>query len=208
MPRVPLVIGELNYSVFPCRQEVDLAGGLLNAETMAQFLCEGGDAAYYYGYEPNKLDGSSGSWGNQLMLLTRKEGMVPVATFQTLRMLSQEWIDPRGGTHGVLPIRIAGGSGSLHAYGLRRPDGSTALLLINMGEHPLEIAIRGIAPKSIIAYSREQYRWLKKGAEGHPIRNESPSWARIPHDKPISLPPRSVAVVRSEEPGTMGSRPR
>lgn len=36
---LPLVIGEYNYSVFPCRQEVDLSGGLLNAEIAAQFLC-------------------------------------------------------------------------------------------------------------------------------------------------------------------------
>jgi hypothetical protein len=194
MPRVPLVIGELNYSVFPCRQEVDLAGGLLNAETMAQFLCEGGGAAYYYGYEPNKLDGSNGSWGNQLMLLARGDRMVPVATFQTLQMLSQEWMDPHGGSHTAFPTKITGGSGMLRAYALRRPDGSVALLLINTGRDSAEVTLRGIIPKTKMVYGGDQYQWLADGRNGHPVRNFAPERKPCPAGS-IVLPGFSLTVV-------------
>jgi len=216
MPRVPLVIGELNYSVFPCRQEVDLAGGLLNAETMAQFLCEGGDVAYYYGYEPNKLDGSSGSWGNQLMLLERGNCLVPVATFRTLRMLSREWMDPRGGMHQVFPCHLSavGTKGSLtSAFALKRPDGVWSLLLINKDPiHSIRLRLDGLNPFSgatiMTTYSVDQYRWLSKGADGHPVRNAPPSAVRISQNNPIVIPPWSIGVVRTEEPGATVYRPR
>jgi hypothetical protein len=195
MPRVPLVIGEFNYSVFPCRQEVELAGGLLNAETMALFLCEGGDAAYYYGYEPNKLDGSSGSWGNQLMLLERSGRLVPVATFQTLRLLSHEWLDPHGGNHGVLPIKVSTDIDFLNAYGVRRPDGLASLLLINTGEHPIGVTVQGIVPKTMTVYGGEQYQWLSDGKNGHPIRNLPPVSKPCPAGV-IMLPGFSLAVIR------------
>lgn len=202
MPRVPLVIGELNYSVFPCRQEVDLAGGLLNAETMAQFFSEGGDGVYYYGYEPNKLDGSSGSWGNQLMLLDQKAGEVPVATFQTLRMLSQQWMDPCGGLHQVFPCHLtrSGKRGDLlSAFVLKRPDGKWSLLLLNKdATHAAQLSFIGLdwEPHTFTTYSSAEYIWHPDGPNGHPSPNLAPSTRRVSENQRILIPPWSLTVIK------------
>ncbi|MEI6344075.1 MAG: discoidin domain-containing protein [Verrucomicrobiota bacterium] len=197
---LPLVIGELNYSVFPCQQEVDLAGGLLNAETMAQFLCEGGDAAFYYGYEPNRLEGSSGSWGNQLMLLQADGNSVPVATFQSLSLLTCKWMNPQGGPHAVLPVRISGDQEKLlSSFALKRPDGTRSLLVINKDAlHPVRLSIKGLGKHSVTltSYSSAQYSWRSEGENGHPSLNLPPLNQQVSVDQPISIPPWSVSVIR------------
>ena len=197
---LPLVIGEYNYSVFPCRQEVDLAGALLNAETAAQFLCGRGDTAFYYGYEPNKLDGGSGSWGNQLMLLESKAGTVPVATYQAMRMLSHVWMGPRGGRHLILPVQIRkNGSGLINVFALKRPDGEISLLVINKDSGmPLKLSVMGLGKASVMltTYSSAQYSWHADGANGHPSLNLPPASTKIPADQPITIPPGSLSVLR------------
>lgn len=192
---LPLVIGEYNYSVFPCRQEVDLSGGLLNAGIAAQFLCAGGAAAYYYGYEPNRLENTCGSWGNQLMLLNREGSLAPVATFHTLRLLAREWMDPRGGRHGVLPVSLHGKSDLLEAWAIRRPDGASSLLLINKAEHPVTVAIHGMRPSVSNVYGSDRYRWLEAGRDGHPVLNLPPATSPFIGDS-ITLPAFTLAVIR------------
>lgn len=196
---LPLVIGEYNYSVFPCRQEVDLAGGLLNAEIAAQFLCSGGDTAYYYGYEPNRLEQTEGSWGNQLMLLNRRGIMEPVATFRTLRLLTSEWMNPKGGVHQILPLRLhlpPKQRDLVSAFALRRPDGTRSLLIINKDpDHPLRIAPPFAGPLQVMTYSGKQYRWRANGKEGHPSLNRGPETAVTPPKGGIVLPPFSMGVV-------------
>lgn len=201
---LPLVIGEFNYSVFPCQQEVDLAGALLNAETSAQFLCGGGDVAYYYGYEPNKLEQVCGSWGNHLMLLNRSGGAVPVATFHALRLLTSEWMDPRGGRHEVLPTRCNGprdhaGRSLVSTFALMRPDGSRSLLLINKDpRNPVRVSPKGLGITSprCVTYSAKQYAWKPDGLMGHPSRNMEPSVLRLSKDQFVTLPPWSLTVIR------------
>ena len=202
---LPLVIGESNYSVFPCRQEVDLAGALLNAETAAQFLCGGGDAFYYYGYEPNKLDGSSGSWGNQLMLLEGKDGIVPVATYQALKMMNREWFDPKKGAHRSFPVHLSGKRSKdlLSAFALQRPDNKWSLLLINKDPvHEVRIVIRGRNPwpgsARLVTYSAEQYYWQADKAAGHSTRNAAPSRIIVQGNQNFTLPAWSLSILRSE----------
>ena len=205
MPGVPLVIGEFNYSVFPCRQEVDLCGALINAEIAAQFLCGGGDAAYYYGYEPNKLEESSGSWGNQLMLLQQGEqknlgAAVPVATYNALRLLSGEWLDPSGGPHTVLPVRISGDQANLlSAFAVKRPDGSRSLLVINKDpKRPVRLSLKGLGKQSatLTTYSSAEYSWHADGEEGHPSRSLPPCHQQVSVDQPINIPPWSLSVIK------------
>ena len=200
---LPLVIGECNYSVFPCRQEVDLAGALLNAETAAQFLCGGGDALYYYGCEPNKLDRSSGSWGNQLMLLEYNGGTVPVATYHALKMMNREWFASQEGIHQSFLIHLYGKGTKdlLSVFALQRPDNRWSLLLINKDPaHEVRIAIRGWNPWTgsarLVTYSADQYHWRDDGAEGHPTRNLPPSTKTLTSDQPINIPPWSLSVLR------------
>jgi hypothetical protein len=192
---LPLVIGEYNYSVFPCRQEVDLSGGLLNAEIAAQFLCGGGAAVYYYGYEPNKLENTCGSWGNQLMLLNREGSLTPVATFYTLRLLTREWMDPRGGDHSVLPVSFHGDTDLLEGWALLRPDQSRSLLLINKAGHPVTIALHGMKASVVSMYGSEQYRWLEGGRSGHPAKNMPPVTSSCVGGS-VTLPAFTLAVLR------------
>jgi hypothetical protein len=192
---LPLVIGEYNYSVFPCRQEVDLAGGLLNAEITAQFLCAGGAVAYYYGYEPNVLENTCGSWGNHLMLLNRNDSLTPVATFHSMRLVTQEWMDPHGGGHGVLPLSIRGNGGRLEGWALRRPDGSRSLLLINKDDQPVAFSLRGMKASVITCYGAQQYRWHEEGRAGHPDKDLPPS-AQPWSGGNATIPGHTLAVVR------------
>ena len=211
MPRVPLVIGEFNYSVFPCRQEVDLAGAFLNAETAAQFLCSGGDAAFYYGYEPNRLEESSGSWGNQMMLLQGRRGgsATPLATFHTMRMLTNDWLDPKGGLHSAFEVKsnlLPSDQKLLSSFMLRRPDGSWALLLINkntnhaMRLNGLDFKAGGhfFGPLRLVSYSSKEYSWHPDGARGHPFRNRQPESRLISRGQPVVLPPCSISVLRAD----------
>lgn len=200
---LPLVIGEFNYSVFPCQQEVDLAGALLNAETAAQFLCGGGDAAYFYSYEPNKIDQTCGSWGNQLMLLNGRGSPVPVATFHALRLVTSEWMDPSGGKHSVLPVRLfgtrRGQTGLLGVFAVRRPDGVISLLVINKDpQNPVTMSLKGLGRTSsaLTSYSSREYLWKPDGANGHLARNMPPFARRIIPDKPVMIPAWSIAVVK------------
>lgn len=206
---LPLVIGESNYSVFPCRQEVDLGGGLLNVETPAQFLCGGGDAFYYYGYEPNKLDGSSGSWGNQLMLLEDKDGIAPVATYQALKMMNREWLAAQGGMHQSFPVHLSGKKTKdlLSAFALKRPDNKWSLLLINKDStHPVHLLIRGRNPWAgsarLVTYAADQYYWQADGPTGHPTRNLLPSQSTITSaisdNQCFTLPAWSLSILRSQ----------
>ena len=195
---LPMVIGEFNYSVFPCQQEVELAGALLNAETAAQFLCGGGDAAYFYSYEPNKIDQTCGSWGNQIMLLQKGSGALPVASFHAVRLLTSEWMDPRGGKHNVLPVAIHCESNRLGAFALKRPDGTVSLLLINKdSKQPVNLSVK--APSgftSLTCYSADQYTWKANGAEGSPLRNLSPLTRKIVSGQPVTIPAWSIAVLK------------
>ena len=199
---LPLVIGEFNYSVFPCQPEVDLAGALLNAETAAQFLCGGGDAAYFYSYEPNRIDQTCGSWGNQIMLLKNGSGSLPLAAFHAMRLLTSGWMDPRGGNHGVLPVHLRGAGTSflLSAFALKRPDGGVSLLVINKSSGlPLNLMVKGMGkiPCTLASYSSEEYLWKPDGANGRPSRNLPPSIRRITLDKPVTIPPWFIAVLRT-----------
>jgi len=206
---LPLVIGEYNYSVFPCRPEVDLSGALLNAETAAQFLCGGGDSAYFYGYEPNKLEQTCGSWGNHMMLL-RGQGdrLIPVATFQVFRMLTHEWLDLRGGFHTAYRVRIRTKlppetRDLLSVFSVKRPDGKWSLLLINKDSvHGMRVSIKlgslSARSRRLTTYSGKEYQWAANQQNGHPARRLPPSILDVSGNRPVTLPPWSISVLRLE----------
>ena len=207
---LPLVIGEFNYSAFSCQQEVDLSGALLNAEIAAQSLCAGIETAYYYGYEPNKLEQDSGLWGNEMMLMQGKEGKraVPLATFQSLRMLSHDWIDPRGGSHKAFHVRINPrqyGKNSFSAYALCLPDKTFSLLLINKSpDQAVRLTLKNSDRRALfsnscklVSYSCKEYVWFANGHKGHPIKNKPPSGRMVSGMEPIIIPAWSIAVLQS-----------
>jgi hypothetical protein len=203
---LPVVLAEFNYSAYFTEHEVDLGGALLNAETAAQFLCHGGRAAYFYGYEPNRLKQKAGSWGNHMILLQPRgqAAVAPVAAFHAMQMVSSEWMDPRGGVHQAHRVTTASRDGAgdlLSAFALQRPDGAWALLLINKdATHPAQISLRGLpsrgAEATLITYSATEYAWQSSGPNGRPTRNEPPARRTVNLDQPLAIPPWSLSVLR------------
>jgi len=201
---LPLVVGEANYCVFPCQQEVDLGGALLNAEMAAKFLCMGGETFYYYSYEPNKLEESSGSWGNQMMLMQQHGKTIPLATFQALHLLTQEWMQAGGGNHQAYCVKTnlpAAQQKQISFFALKRPDASWSLLVINKDPaQPFSLSLQGTPFQKrcrFTTYSSKEYEWKAAGEEGHPVRNDSPTTLLLSTEKPVTLPPWSISVIRN-----------
>jgi len=202
---LPLVIGEGNYSVFSCRQEVDLGGALLNSEMAAQFLVNGGSAMYFYSYEPNNLEESSGSWGNQMMLMQESGGgaAIPLASYYAMRLMTREWMNPRGGVHEAFAVKTNLSKQQqkyLSVFALKRPDASWSLLLINK-DSKNGVRVEGLpfsGPFRCITYSAKDYEWYPDGDRGHPLRNQPPEIHVVQKGRQLVFPPWSIAVVRSE----------
>ena len=155
-----------------------------------QFLCRGGQTIFYYGYEPVKLFETDGSWGNQAMLLWNPaNGTVePVATFHALRMVTSDWLDPKGGAHQVFPVQMnlpKAEQNMITVFAVKRPDQSWSLLVFNKDETRgarLFVGERCSTPWAhtgrlatlVDRYSAAQYRWQADGPNGHPVRNDPP----------------------------------
>jgi hypothetical protein len=211
---IPTYISEYGYSAFSGRSEVDLAGALLNADTVGQFLALGGTTAYLYGYEPDALmtEGKcAGAWGNLTLLLADANHRVrqPVATFWGARLQTQQWAQPGSGPHALLAatVRFADGADPqlLGAYALRRPDDRVSLLLVN--KDPLHaVSLRVVLAHGADAtpaggradlyqLSSSDYVWHADGALGH-ARPDAPPRHRVVPPGPLLLPPFSLSVLR------------
>jgi hypothetical protein len=214
LPRgLPLLISEYGYSAFAARAEVDRAGALLNADVVGRFLGLGGNAAYLYGYEPAPLlheAAACPAWGN--LALFQSDGsrriLHPLATFWETQMLTHDWMQPTGGTHHILDARVDGpGAARLSAYPVRRPDGRLSVLLLNKDPaRTLAVALAVAdpggerAPRGALErwqLSAAQYVWRPAGPFGRPSVDRPPGHARL-RTTAVSLPPMSLAVVRTE----------
>jgi hypothetical protein len=203
---LPLVVGEANYSVFSCEQEVDLSGALLNAEMAAQFLSSGGATYYFYSYEPNKLESSyDDSWGNQMMLMQSRGEAMPLSSYHALRLLTQEWMNPKGGKHQAYRVTTnlpKAEQNSVSLFALKRPDHTWSLLMVNKdATHSLSVTLPPIFHGCcrLTTYSSKEYQWKADGENGHPMRNLLPISSTISGDQKIAIPPWSISIVISEK---------
>ncbi|MEO8036602.1 MAG: discoidin domain-containing protein, partial [Acidobacteriota bacterium] len=129
---IPWLATEYGYSSYAGEAEVSLPGALFNVEFVAQFLSQGGGAAYFYGLEPDVLirELTCPTWGNLILFSSDSEHRIlqPVAAFHAARLMTQEWT-MGSGRHAVHPV--AGTTKLLTAYALHRPDGRWSVLAIN-----------------------------------------------------------------------------
>ena len=217
-PTLPLYVTEYGYSSFAGQAEMDMAGALLNADIVGQFLTLGGTRAYLYGLEPNtpihEGDGCD-TWGNLALFLSDDERHIhcPLATYYAAQLLTQEWVQP--GTR--RPQAIFPASCDLRplvtSYAVHRPDGRWALMLINKDprrSHTVRVRFRSAAaravsswqgPVDVSQYSSAQYVWRADKERGHPTRDLPPSHFRVPSGA-LRLPAYSLTVVR----GRIGGR--
>jgi hypothetical protein len=210
---IPRVIAEYGYSAFAGRAQVDIEGALLNADIVGRFLTVGGRAAYLYGWEPSLLDESPrcGTWGNNMLFLAdaRRRIRYRMATFYGAQLLTREWVSPRGGEHAMFAAesdaRDADGNELLSAYVVRRPDGTWSAMLVNKDPArsyrvALDFgsryggAMSGV--RTVLSYSRAQYRWQANAAHGAPSRDDPPSQRSLAAGAALIVPPYSITVVR------------
>ena len=183
---IPWIVSEYGWSSYAARAEVDLPGALFDVEFVAHFLLHGGSAAYFYGSEPNDLfTEKCGQYGALTLFLGGRR----VPAYYAARLLTQEWLQPRG----VHELHTVSGLPRLvRAFAVRRPDGSWATLIVNMDpRRGQSIAARG----EVVQYSREQYVWKAHGANGRATRNDPPK--RFHATGIVRLPPYSITVVRA-----------
>lgn len=213
-PAVPIIITEYGYSAFAGRPEVDLAGAILNDESVAEFLALGGSETFFYGTEPSSLDRNKdcNSWGDNTLFLSNEHRRIqsPTATYHAARLLTTAWTDSSGGTHTILGTTVSaevGGSTDtvpIDAHALRRPDGHIAILLLNrdpVNEWSAQLRTRGStvaqrAPMDIRQLSSTEYKWHPNGAAGYAAPNVAPRHTMLNAGAIIQLPPYSITVVR------------
>jgi hypothetical protein len=220
LPRaMPMLITEYGYSAFATRDMVEMPGALLNADTVARFLADGGDATYLYGYEPDALISElprCDSWGNLILFLSNDQHVIrqPVPAYWGARMLTGDWAQPGGGQHAMYAAdatpRDADGRPLVTAYAVRRPDGRLAVLLLNKDPaRSWTLDVRAGAPGAeqalagsvdVVAYSRAQYAWHARGDHGFARPDLPPARGRRPAGAPVTLPPWSLTVVRTAGP--------
>ena len=194
--KIPWMVTEYGYSAFGAQAEVDIEGGLLNAETVGLFLTLGGAQAYLYGYEPNELIHEKDcAWGNNMMFLSGEEGEIRyrLPTYYAAKLLTQQWTQPSGGQHTIFPAKTD--NPLVTAYAVRRPDGRWAVMLINKDpQHRWSIQSPFRGQVDLYQYSSLQYRWKPKRDDGHPMRSEPPAH-RVSASGVAELPPYSITIL-------------
>jgi hypothetical protein len=213
---IPRIITEYGYSAFATRDEVDLAGAVLDADIAAEFLALGGERAYFYGYEPSELMSElpeCETWGNLTLLQANSRHRIkaPVAAYWATRLLTQDWIQP-GAAPNTLLANSATAGAPVAAYALRRPDGTLSILLLNKDPRrarAVSIALSSAGsvgpltgPVTAEQLSSARYIWHPAGERGHARPDGPPMRATLdlgPRTK-LTLPPLSITVLRSEQP--------
>lgn len=220
LPRsVPLVISEYGYSAFAGRAEVDLAGALLNADVLGQFIEMGVATAYLYGWEPDipiRETTHCDAWGNLMTLLAdgRGQASARLPTYYGARLVLRQWAQPGSARHQVLALTTTGdtrnatGQPLVSAHAVRRPDGRLALILID--KDPARAADVSLAtehagasapltgPLDVYAYDGSRYRWRAQGPDGHPVL-DLPPLHTVTTGPRVHLTPMSLTIVRTRD---------
>jgi hypothetical protein len=198
--KLPLVITEYGYSPFATAAEDDLEGAIVNLDGVGTFLSMGGDAAYLYGYEPDRVERESAcTQGNNMILLTNADGsLTRTATFHAARMMMTEWLQKGGGEHSL--ITAASDSSLIGTYAVRRPDGRLSVVLLNrdpttpaMVRVKFDGAPQPAASYDAVQFSHAEYEW--DAVLGRPIKDEPPKHFETNLSQAVELPPYSITVL-------------
>ena len=213
---IPWFISEYGFSAFSGRAESELPSALLMANIVGQFLSEGGDGAYLFGYGPNtpvNQHQPCAGFGNLMLFTADADGQADqrTATFATARLITSTWLQPTG-LHHLYATHLEGGTpGGLRGFAARRPDGRVGLLLINRSPtRTAHLAIRGITgPVSVSSYSPRQYAWIDDGPQSRPGRNQPPQVYHLSRiQSGLDLAPASITVVVTTSRNLAQSPPR
>jgi hypothetical protein len=193
---IPWLATEYGWSSYAAQAEVDLPGAIFNAEFVADFLAEGGAAAYFYGLEPDTIFAEPRpcrQYGNLLLFLGDDDHNIraKLATYYAATLLTRTWL-AREGIHEL--YAVTGTTPLLRAWAVRRPDGTFAILIINKdANHPVTIGIDDWIALAVTQFSPREYVWRANAEEGHPIRNNPPRNYRA--GQVVEVPAYSISVV-------------
>lgn len=205
---VPLLMTEYGYSPFSTASEMDMAGAILNAESVAEFLTLGGAETFYYGTEPSALDRNRNcnSWGDNTLFVAndQREIRAKNSTYHAARMITTMWADSSGGEHSILSTGVTANSNGavpIGAYSLRRPDGRIAVLIVNRDpKNDWTVDVRGLNSRrtglDVWRLSAAEYEWHVDGANGFAKPNTGPRKMLGAAAGTLELPPYSITVVR------------
>lgn len=215
-PDVPMQITESNLAYDTAVQYMQPFGALWLADYAGSFLNAGGQALFYYQWEPLPMYHGCGGWGTFGMFNVNQHYSVTQDTSQffTAQMLTQQWAEPVDQQHLVYPassnIRDKDGHLLVTAYSVQRPDGQWALLLVNKDEslpHSVEVTFKNAADHSHhyfsgtvtqISFGDDVYTWHPDGQHGYAnpdgpaTKSDEPGGKGVKYD----LPAASVTVLR------------
>jgi hypothetical protein len=208
--QIPWVISEYGFSPFAGRAMSEMPSALLAADIVGHFLSAGGSAAYMFGLTPDTPENQNfpcAGYGNMMLFEVDDDGASkwPMPVYYAERMMMLDWGAPADQPHrlygAAADLRDAKGRPVVVTYPLRGPDGRWRVMLINRDSksgHSVRIAmnvggsLRG--PLSIVQYSPEEYAWLERGEDSHPIRDLPPRRFTLAGG-PIKVPAFSLTVV-------------
>ena len=213
---VPMQITELNLAWDTATQYMQPFAALWLADFAGSFLTAGGQALFYYQWEPLPMYHGCGGWGTFGMFNVDQSYTIKqnVAQFFTAQILTQEWAEPVDDTHAVYPaasdVTDASGNILVTAYAVLRPDGQWAVLLVNKDQnnsHALKLRFRNGADGSEhyfegdvtqISFGSDNYVWHAMGADGYADPDGPAVTTTQPGGKGVeyALPVASVTVLR------------
>lgn len=198
---IPWLATEYGWSSYAAQAEVDLTGAIFNTEFVADFLSEGGSAAYFYGLEPNTIFAEPRpchQYGNLLLFLGDENHNIraKLATYHAATLLTRSWL-AREGIHEL--YAVSGTTPLLRAWAVGRPDGTLALLIINKkASQPITIRIEGWDHITVTQFSPNEYIWRANAEAGPPARNKPPRQYRAGGE--VEVPGYSISVLEQAAP--------
>jgi hypothetical protein len=215
---VPMQITESNLAYDTATQYMQPFGAIWLADYAGAFLTAGGQALYYYQWEPLSMYQGCGGWGTFGMFNVDLNYNVLQNTSQffAAQMLTQEWSDPVDKNHTVFPTasNIIDGQGHVlvTAYSVLRPDGQWSLLLVNKdqsGPHSVQVDFHNsqnnsdhyfIGGVTQISFGADNYLWHPDGQNGYadpdgPAVTSNQSGGK---GAEYTLPVASISVLRGK----------
>jgi hypothetical protein len=182
---VPMQITESNLAYDTAIEYMQPFGALWLADYAGSFLSAGGQALYYYQWEPIPMYQGCGGWGTFGMFNTNANFDITQVTSQyfAAQMLTKEWSQPVDKAHALYPassdIVDDKGRTVVTVYSVLRPDGQWALLLVNKDEfasHALTVDFHNSQSNTDryfagqvtqISFGSDNYIWHPMGQNGY-----------------------------------------
>jgi len=213
---VPMQITESNIAYDTATQYMQPFGALWLADYAGSFLTSGGQALFYYQWEPIPMYQGCGGWGTFGMFQVDFNYHIKQETSQffAAQMLTQQWAQPVDQAHTIYPastdIKDASGNVLVTAYSILRPDSQWSLLLVNkdrVNPHTVSVDFHDSSTNkrhyfqgsvTQVSFGSDNYRWHADGQNGYasPDGPAVTSTQAAGKDEQYTLPRASITVLR------------